>query len=442
MMLYSCPELMPLNLYRRHLRTEGKCVGGHTPDSRNYEGEELRRGWKKCYCPIYADGTLSGLFKRRNTKKAQWSEAKTVSAQWEAAGSWNEICQPPLALVAQTIDARSVQAKQPSITVKFATDAYLSNRSSREIAPATFRKYKTFTDQLLRFAEDRGYVMLDQFTITDMDAFYSAWRDGISAKGKKLERLKGFFKFCVKRKWLEDSPATDLEAPVGAGSAANRMPFTDPELQRIYDACARLPEVRWKNSSGSGLWTGHDVESMIMLLAWTGLRISDAVMFDMSRVTPHPEGGANIFLRMHKTKGPLSTWVDDWLYERLLARERKYGPKLFAVGTSRRLEITTNLWRRKINRVFALSGPFECGSPTPHIFRHTFVRLLLQRGVSARDVSDLIGDTEEVVLKHYARWVPERQERLTNILREKLATAPKPAKLAVIGGSRDSKRIG
>jgi hypothetical protein len=39
---------------------------------------------------------------------------------------------------------------------------------------------------------------------------------------------------------------------------------------------------------------------------------------------------------------------------------------------------------------------------------------LLQRGVPPRDVAKLIGDTEEVVLKHYARWVPERQERLTS----------------------------
>jgi integrase len=158
----------------------------------------------------------------------------------------------------------------------------------------------------------------------------------------------------------------------------------------------------------------------------------------MSRVTPHPEGGANIFLRMHKTKGPLFTWVDDWLYERLLAREKKYGTKIFATGRSERIDTVTDGWRDKIHRVFALAGPFECGQPTPHIFRHTFVRLLLQRGVSPRDVADLIGDTEEMVLKHYARWVPERQERLTNILREKLSSAPKP-KLAVIRGKASSK---
>jgi integrase len=139
-----------------------------------------------------------------------------------------------------------------------------------------------------------------------------------------------------------------------------------------------------------------------------------------------------------KTKGALFTWVDDWLHERLLARERKYGSRIFICGKSRRLDTITEGWRRKINRAFDLAGPFECGIPTPHIFRHTFVRLLLQRGVSPRDVADLIGDTEEVVLKHYARWVPERQERLTTILREKLADAPKP-KLVAIAGKRKKK---
>jgi hypothetical protein len=29
----------------------------------------LRRGWKKCLCPIYACGTLAGTFKRKNTER-------------------------------------------------------------------------------------------------------------------------------------------------------------------------------------------------------------------------------------------------------------------------------------------------------------------------------------------------------------------------------------
>jgi site-specific recombinase XerC len=176
--------------------------------------------------------------------------------------------------------------------------------------------------QFREFASEKGYVLIDQFQITDMDDFYSRWKDGIRAKAKKLERLKGFFHFCLKRKWVSENPAADLEAPVGSGTAAHRMPFTDSELVRIYEACDKLPEVQWKNHLGSGSWGGDDVKSMVMLLCWTGLRISDGATFDMSRVTPHPDGGANIFLRMHKTKGPLFTWADDWLYERLGNRHR------------------------------------------------------------------------------------------------------------------------
>jgi len=412
-------------------------VGGHRPDSRNYEPEELRRGWKKCHCPIYADGTLDGKFKRRNTKKSTWREAKGVAAAWEAAGRWDAFDGPTQITAApEPIEAPGSSTR--SITLQFATDSYLANRGGRNIAPATLRKYKTFVKQLLNFAKDKGYVMVEQVQITDMDEFYSRWKDGIRAKAKKLERLNGFFNFCVKRKWITENPATDLEAPAGSGSAADRMPLTDSELAKVYEACDRLPEIQWQNHLGSGSWDGDDVKSMVMLLCWTGLRISDGALFDMSRVTPHPDGGANIYLRMHKTKGPLFTWVDDWLYERLLVRERKYGTKIFACGASERLETATDGWRRKINRAFDLAGPFECGTPTPHVFRHTFVRLLLQRGVSPRDVADLIGDTEDMVLKHYARWVPERQERLTNILRDKLSSAPKP-KLAVIRGSKDSK---
>lgn len=433
------PKRMPLNLYRRHFRIAGRCVGGHAADSRIYEPEELRRGWKKCHCPIYADGTLGGRFKRKNTKKASWPEAKAVVADWEAAGVW-DAAGVATGLPAQVTEPASTETAKPSIAIEFATAAYLANRAGRSVAPATLRKYTTFVKQLREFASDKGYVLIDQLRITDMDDFYSRWKDGIRARAKKLERMKGFFHFCMKRKWISENPAADLEAPVGSGSAANRMPFTDSELVRIYDACDNLPDVQWKNHLGSGSWGGDDVKTMVMLLCWTGLRISDGATFDMSRVTPHPEGGANIFLRMHKTKGPLFTWADDWLYERLLARERKYGTRIFACGLSERLETATDTWRRKINRAFDLAGTFECGTPTPHIFRHTFVRLLLQRGVSPRDVADLIGDTEDVVVKHYARWVPERQERLTNILRNKLSTAPKP-KLAVIGGT-DARRIG
>jgi integrase len=65
--------------------------------------------------------------------------------------------------------------------------------------------------------------------------------------------------------------------------------------------------------------------------------------------------------------------------------------------------------------------------PTPHRFRHTFARILLERpGVSVRDVAELLGNSEQMVLKHYAAWVPGRQERLTSILRDAFTETPRP----------------
>ena len=69
-------------------------------------------------------------------------------------------------------------------TIEYATTAYLSNRSARKIAEATGRKYRTLVNQILAFAESKGYVMMDHFTQADMDQFYQGWKDGIRARGR------------------------------------------------------------------------------------------------------------------------------------------------------------------------------------------------------------------------------------------------------------------
>ena len=149
---------MALNLYRRHYRLAGKCVAGHEPDSRSYEPDELRRGWKKCYCPIYACGTLARAFKRKNTERVQWDEAKGIAAGWEAAGRWSEA---PVATIAS---APVPEAQNTRMKITDAIRVFMSLREGEKITHATLRKYRTFTKQILAFAESRGYVMLDQVT--------------------------------------------------------------------------------------------------------------------------------------------------------------------------------------------------------------------------------------------------------------------------------------
>jgi hypothetical protein len=55
------------------------------------------------------------------------------------------------------------------------------------------------------------------------------------------------------------------------------------------------------------------------------------------------------------------------------------------------------------------------------------VRVLLEAGVNVANVAELIGDTEQMVRKHYSAWIPSRQAELTADLQKAFATKPRPA---------------
>src|SRR5262249_15189447 len=90
----------------------------------------------------------------------------------------------------------------------------------------------------------------------------------------------------------------------------------------------------------------------------------------------------------------------------------------------------TDVWRRKLIRLWSLCGPWK-HKPTPHRFRHTFARILLQRGVPVRDVADLLGNTEAICRKHYSAWIPERQARLTQILKDAFEDRLRPPAIPI-----------
>jgi hypothetical protein len=41
-------------------------------------------------------------------------------------------------------------------------------------------------------------------------------------------------------------------------------------------------------------------------------------------------------------------------------------------------------------------------------------------------VAELLGNTEQMVRKHYSAWIPERQERLTAVLKAAFSEKPRP----------------
>ncbi len=425
---------MPLNLYRRHRQ---ECEAGHPEESRSGEFEERKKGWKRCSCHIFASGTLAGKFKRRYTGRTDWLEAKAGAAKWEAAGNWDKEPAPSL--------PPPVSEEKPATTIEQAVKIFLAEREEI-LAPNTNRKNSYILTSLRQYSATKGYFLLTQWTPIDVREFRTSWGVAPNTATKYMEIVKSFFSFAVANKWISESPGKHVKGVRGkaAVNQKERTPFTDEELKRMFEACehryGKTP-IKWSRNvhhrpaqneiaNYRYIWTGEDLADFISVSVYTGLRISDVAMFHIDRLLKNGE----CHVRTTKTGRKVNTWIPEWLQERIRARVTKHGPFIFGAHETTDINVITDLWRRKLNRLWDLCGPWK-SKPHPHRFRHTFARILLQKpGVTVRDVAELLGDTEEMVLRHYGAWVPERQERLTRVLREAFDDRPKPRIVSIRRG--------
>lgn len=429
---------MALILYRRHRQ---QCEARYPEDLRSGEFDETRRGWKKCSCLIHASGTLGGKFKRKQTGKTSWEEAKAVAATWEKARSWDaeeKERDGHVTSLAQPVRSPSESAGK-SITIDRAIQAF-KTEFSEYAAPNTQKKYKLILGKLSAFSNSKGYVMLAQWGPIDVREFRSSWSVSPQTAAKNMSTVKAFFEFCLSNEWIARNPARLVRKQRGREAADRRgeqkLPFSDEELRKMYEACETKygkQEIKWSRMihhqriSGEYVrynykWTGQDLADFISVSVYTGLRISDVSTFHIDRM----QSSGEIHIRTTKAGTHVYTWVPEWLQERIRARARENGPYIFGEHKTADMNVVTDVWRRKLNRVWALCGPWKA-KPTPHRFRHTFARILLQRpGVTVRDVAELLGNSEHMVRKHYAAWIPERQERLTAVLKAAFSEKPRP----------------
>jgi site-specific recombinase XerD len=391
-----------MTLYRRH--TE-RCVGSHPARSTTYESDEARPKWKKCGCKIHVSTTTPTGHIRKDTGRIDWEGARQVGEAWRKGEDTPPDAPPPGAAPQRT-------------TIAEATERYLEKKKSRDIKGPTVGKYQTLVRQLTAFTAGKGYVMLDQITRTDMDEFYASWKDAKQSKGKKLERLRGFWKFAMTREYYPGvypthSPVGDLEPPPGYSIPKQKSPFDNDELRRIFEAAEDWESVFWHNGPVRGEITREHVITFCMLLTECGFAIIDGARFNIDERIHHQTRECEI--RRTKNDDPVCTWINDDLYHRLMRLREKYGPTPFILQSTE-IGRMADAWRDRLEIVFTAAGPFK-ERPTPHRFRHTFVRIMLERGVHPSVIANLTGDDEDTIRKYYSRWVPSRQKETTAALK-------------------------
>lgn len=348
-----------LTTYRRHRK--------------NCEHRSEGRKFRRCRCPIWADGFLAGQEIRKSLNTVNWQMAQDTVRVWEAKGNLYS------------------DEKDLGLTVKAACERFINDGDARGLREPTLYKYRLLFRQLGEFSNSKGLRFLQEFNVDLLRAFRESWPNRNISGRKKLEALRTFFRFCHESAWIATNPAAKLKPP--RSTVAPTMPFTREEHQRNVAACDRYPDKL----------NSIRLRALILLLRYSGLRIRDAVTLSRDRVA-----GGNLFLYTAKTGTPVWCPLPPFVL-RALESIPATGPYYFWTGDSKPKSAVGN-WQRALKRLFSFAG-VPLGHA--HRYRDTFACELLLAGVPLERVSILLGHHSiRVTEKHYAPWVRSRQEQL------------------------------
>ncbi len=440
---------MPLVLYRRH--TAACC--------KDRKIKPWNRSYRKCRCPIHAEGTLRiDGFVRVATKETVWEKAEALKRAWEEQGA--QVAPQPIVVTAGPNDPTDEH-----VTVAAAVEAYLADARDRgNSESAIYKKEGIFarqfrvnpktpqgekipakTNSLLRFCDRKGLRFVDELTLPVISEWRATWNVNSLVRAKRQGQVIGFFWFCERRSWFPRNYAADITTGLGKIDVKPTQTgyFVKEQYDAIIDATyvySDRPSVDKHNSLTVG---GHRIRALTELMRWTGLRIRDAVTLERRRVTFDPGTQLwNVMVYQRKTGGPVYCPIPSHVAELLKAvpasqkgnTNEKY---FFWTGAGTPKSITSN-WQRSYAKLFKLAAiKHPDGTPVrchPHMFRDTFAVESLLADMPVQRVSEILGHSSiKVTEKHYLPWVRARQEHLND------AVVASWRKQGVLGGENKRK---
>lgn len=159
---------------------------------------------------------------------------------------------------------------------------------------------------MMDFAARHGFRFLDEFALDALGRFRSEWTDGQRSSGKKLERMRTFFGFGQKRKWIQENPASDLKGP--KITLCPTLPFTHQEMTRILAAIKMYKD----EFPGRGSENAQRMKALVLLLRYGGMRIGDTVSLSADRIEKN-----RLLLYTQKTGVPVNNVLPDFVLKAL-----------------------------------------------------------------------------------------------------------------------------
>jgi integrase len=407
-------EVKKLNLYRRHIKS---CLKGYQQNDRVYEPTTKQERAKDCQCPIAAEGVLyaGGPFiTNRSTKTNDWATATEIAKTWVKWGATSE----------------PVAEEVPQKTVIDAVADFLKSMGpqNKDLEESTRHGLQMLLEKrLIPFciqSEIRYIKELDNYNT--VNRFVESWynfrptRDrkgvpvpttpvplGTSTKKTEIERFRSFLAYCVDQEWIMQNFAKKIKF---VHKVQKKYGMSSEEEQQFMDAA-----LHYDNHIGVTRESAHEVYAFALVLRWTGLRISDAIVLHDTQLVPRASGeGWAISIHQQKTKELVYIPIPDEVQQALVRLPFKgtQGGKRFWFWTGvGDVKTVKNGWYKRIILVkedVEKKGFKFLHKVSPHTFRHTFSISHLNAGTDIKFVSRWLGHKSITVTeKHYSHAIHE-----------------------------------
>lgn len=296
--------------------------------------------------------------------------------------------------------------------------AYHNTNMKDVLAPGTMKNYYTTAGYLKEFVQmqyrrsDIYLSELDYSFITKLEHFLRRRQPDDHQKKlennglmKHLERFHKIIRLAVKMSWLDKDPFTMFQLKF---NKTERGYLTTAELTRLENKKLTIERIAY-------------VRDLFVLSCYTGLAYIDVMELTPDNLVHGIDNNQWIKTTREKTRIPVN--VPLLPQAARIIEKYKTHPKAVAGGT-----LLPHISNQKLNSYLKEVADL-CDinkTLTYHVARHTFATAVtLSNGVPIETVSKMLGHTTIRTTQIYAKVVERKVSDDMNVLRDKLAPAPK-----------------
>jgi site-specific recombinase XerD len=255
--------------------------------------ESVRPIQLDCHCPVWAHGRLKGERFRRSLGTRSLAQAKKKIQR----------------LLDGTDEAlrQAEEAATSAPAVKDAVQEYLEYcEYNKRLKASTLVSYRDTLHGFRDFCEERLYRTVAQMNLKLFELWQTERKVTPKSMHKEFTHLSGWCARGIELGWLQVNFAKKVKLPKADG--VSTLPFREAEAKAILAACSRLAE----SAEGRGGYASYSVDqvdeerryarALVLMLLTTGLRISDVVNLERSKVYVDRKGTTRLRIRQEKTR--------------------------------------------------------------------------------------------------------------------------------------------